>query len=85
MLSVNLNLMSIHFSKKLPGVPETLLKRRKTLEKIKAARAAAKLKTRKVSNFDHNIFGVLLCQDLECIELTNRDFISGWRIANFWM
>merc|ERR1712038_641085 len=34
-------------SAKLPGVPETLLKRRKTLEKVKAARAAAKLKTKK--------------------------------------
>merc|ERR1719419_890489 len=32
---------------KLPGVPETLLKRRKTLEKVRAARAAAKLKSRK--------------------------------------
>merc|ERR1719234_534188 len=34
-------------SNKLPGVPETLLKRRKTLEKVKAARAAAQLKTKK--------------------------------------
>jgi len=34
-------------SNKLPGVPETLLKRRKTLEKVKAARAAAKIKTKK--------------------------------------
>jgi len=33
--------------RKLPGVPETLLKRRKTLEKVRAARAAAKLKSRK--------------------------------------
>merc|ERR1719209_564654 len=34
-------------SAKLPGVPETLLKRRKTLEKVKAARAAAKLSQKK--------------------------------------
>merc|ERR1712121_236442 len=34
-------------SNKLPGVPETLLKRRKTLEKVKAARAAAKLTQKK--------------------------------------
>merc|ERR1711990_845976 len=34
-------------SVKLPGVPETLLKRRKTLEKVKAARAAAKLSQKK--------------------------------------
>merc|ERR1719443_583931 len=31
----------------LPGVPETVLKRRKTLEKVKAARAAAKLQDQK--------------------------------------
>merc|ERR1712038_622828 len=36
-------------SAKLPGVPETLLKRRKTLEKVRAARAAAKLKQRKAN------------------------------------
>ncbi|XP_002166340.2 large ribosomal subunit protein uL30 isoform X1 [Hydra vulgaris] len=34
-------------SKKLPGVPETILKRRKTLEAIKAARAAARIKNTK--------------------------------------
>eukprot|EP00111_Clytia_hemisphaerica_P000058 TCONS_00000139-protein len=35
--------------KKLPGVPETLLKRRKTLEKVRAARAASKLKQKKAN------------------------------------
>ena len=34
-------------SVKLPGVPETLLKKRKTLEKIRAARANAQVKQRK--------------------------------------
>merc|ERR1712142_127212 len=42
-------------SKKLPGVPETLLKRRKTLEKIRAARAAAKLKQRKANKAKRNV------------------------------
>jgi len=41
------------YSNKLPGVPETLLKRRKTLEKIRAARAASKIKQKKVSLLDY--------------------------------
>merc|ERR1712189_133019 len=36
-------------SQKLPGVPETLLKKRKTLEKIRAARANALVKQRKAA------------------------------------
>jgi len=41
----------MHLSRKAtPGVPETLLKRRKNLERIKASRAAAKLKSKKLRN-----------------------------------
>merc|ERR1719415_383829 len=40
---------------KLPGVPETLLKRRKTLEKIRASRAAAKLKQKKALKDKRNV------------------------------
>ncbi|XP_065063129.1 large ribosomal subunit protein uL30-like [Rhopilema esculentum] len=36
-------------SQKLPGVPETILKKRKTLEKIRAARAKALVKQKKIS------------------------------------
>eukprot|EP00794_Sanderia_malayensis_P011753 gene11753-12973_t len=36
-------------SQKLPGVPETLLKKRKTLEKIRAARANAQIKQKKAA------------------------------------
>ena len=35
-------------AQKLPGVPETLLKKRKSLEKIRAARAKAQVKHKKV-------------------------------------
>jgi 60S ribosomal protein uL30 len=40
-----------------PGVPETLLKRRKNLERVKAERAAAKIKARKTNKAKrHDIF-----------------------------
>ena len=38
----------MNYSQKLPGVPETLLKKKKTLAKIRAAKAKASVKQRKV-------------------------------------
>merc|ERR1712142_928429 len=68
-------------SKKLPGVPETLLKRRKTLEKVKAARAAAKLKQRKTLREKRNVIFTRAENYVKEYRLKERDEIRLKRLA----
>merc|ERR1712048_1260430 len=66
---------------KLPGVPETLLKRRKTLEKIRAARAAAKLKQRKANKAKRNVLFTRAENYVKEYRLKERDEIRLKRLA----
>ena len=54
---------------KVPRVPETLLKKRKSLEQLKAARAKAQLQQKKVGGiptFLRQFRGGLYCMTLYC-------------------
>merc|ERR1712019_39966 len=66
---------------KLPGVPETLLKRRKTLEKIRAARAAAKLKQRKANKAKRYVLFTRAENYVKEYRLKERDEIRLKRLA----
>merc|ERR1712003_263092 len=66
---------------KLPGVPETLLKRRKTLEKIKAARAASKLKQRKANKEKRNVIFTRAENYVKEYRIKERDEIRLRRMA----
>merc|ERR1712003_409317 len=66
---------------KLPGVPETLLKRRKTLEKIKAARAASKLKQRKANKEKRNVIFTRAENYVKEYRIKERDEIRLKRLA----
>merc|ERR1712048_379185 len=66
---------------KLPGVPETLLKRRKTLEKIRAARAAARLKQRKANKAKRNVLFTRAENYVKEYRLKERDEIRLKRLA----
>merc|ERR1712003_173967 len=66
---------------KLPGVPETLLKRRKTLEKIKATRAASKLKQRKANKEKRNVIFTRAENYVKEYRIKERDEIRLKRLA----